>query len=224
MPLLLVVGLAGAGPNPRPIPPRGTGYTILVSLDERYLWVVYGRTVIMQAPIAIGISENFQYNGKKYDFSTPRGRRTVLKKEKDPIWTVPEWHYFEKAAQQSLQATFVERGKIYLLGDSTAIMVRGDQVGRVNRLGNFWPFTPGMEIIFDGKLFIPPMGTVQRTVPGALGPYKLDTGGGYLIHGTHMYTEASIGQPASHGCVRMRNEDLERLFALVDVGTPIYIY
>lgn len=178
----------------------------------------------MQAPVAIGVSENFQYNGKKYDFRTPRGKRVVLKKVKNPVWTVPMWHYYEKAAKQGLETVDLKRGKVYLLADSSALVIRDDQVGRVNRLGNFWPVTPGVEIIFDGKLFIPPLGTQQRTVPDALGPYKLDTGNGYLIHGTHIYTEDTIGQPASHGCVRMNNEDLERLYQLVDVGTPVYIY
>lgn len=224
LPVLAAGGLIGARPQPRLIPYEGSGYAILVSLDERYLWLVYGHAVVMEAPVAIGISENFHYNGKKYDFSTPRGRRTVLKKERDPVWTVPEWHYFEKAAQQSLETVRLERGKEYPLGDGTSITIRGDQVGRMNWFGNFWAFTPGIEIIQYGKLYIPPLGTEQRTVPNALGPYKLDTGGGYLIHGTHVYTEGSIGQPASHGCVRMNNEDLERLYQLVDVGTPVYIY
>jgi lipoprotein-anchoring transpeptidase ErfK/SrfK len=28
----------------------------------------------------------------------------------------------------------------------------------------------------------------------------------------------------SHGCVRMRNEDIEKLYPMVQVGTPVYIY
>jgi lipoprotein-anchoring transpeptidase ErfK/SrfK len=28
----------------------------------------------------------------------------------------------------------------------------------------------------------------------------------------------------SHGCVRIRNEDIEKLFDMVAVGTPVYIY
>jgi lipoprotein-anchoring transpeptidase ErfK/SrfK len=41
------------------------------------------------------------------------------------------------------------------------------------------------------------------------------------IHGTN--DEERIGQPASHGCIRMRNADLMELFALVDVETPVRI-
>jgi lipoprotein-anchoring transpeptidase ErfK/SrfK len=41
------------------------------------------------------------------------------------------------------------------------------------------------------------------------------------IHGTP--EEGFIGQPASHGCIRMKNKDVIELFDLVDEGTPIYI-
>jgi lipoprotein-anchoring transpeptidase ErfK/SrfK len=41
------------------------------------------------------------------------------------------------------------------------------------------------------------------------------------IHGTN--GEPQIGQPASHGCVRMRNADVVELFDLVGVGTPVWI-
>ena len=41
------------------------------------------------------------------------------------------------------------------------------------------------------------------------------------IHGTNQ--EELIGQPASQGCVRMRNIDVVRLFDLVSVGTSIEI-
>jgi lipoprotein-anchoring transpeptidase ErfK/SrfK len=28
----------------------------------------------------------------------------------------------------------------------------------------------------------------------------------------------------SHGCIRLRNEDIETLYRLVPTGTPVYIY
>jgi lipoprotein-anchoring transpeptidase ErfK/SrfK len=42
---------------------------------------------------------------------------------------------------------------------------------------------------------------------------------GYGIHGTNV--PASIGKAASHGCIRMRQQDLEELFDLVKVGTTV---
>jgi L,D-transpeptidase YbiS len=41
------------------------------------------------------------------------------------------------------------------------------------------------------------------------------------IHGTNH--EESIGEPASHGCIRMRNADLVELFELVNTNTPVVI-
>lgn len=41
------------------------------------------------------------------------------------------------------------------------------------------------------------------------------------IHGTKH--ENKIGQPDSHGCIRMRNADVIELFDLVDVDTPVTI-
>jgi lipoprotein-anchoring transpeptidase ErfK/SrfK len=41
------------------------------------------------------------------------------------------------------------------------------------------------------------------------------------IHGTP--DTEPMGQPCSHGCVRMRNQDVIELFDLVDIGTPVVI-
>ena len=41
------------------------------------------------------------------------------------------------------------------------------------------------------------------------------------IHGTS--SESKIGTPASHGCIRMKNNDNILLFNSVDVGTPVNI-
>jgi lipoprotein-anchoring transpeptidase ErfK/SrfK len=41
------------------------------------------------------------------------------------------------------------------------------------------------------------------------------------IHGTRH--EDKIGTAASHGCVRMRNEDVIELFEMVNEGTPVVI-
>ncbi len=45
--------------------------------------------------------------------------------------------------------------------------------------------------------------------------------GGYGIHGTD--NEASIGKAVSHGCVRMRSDDVIRVYSLVALGTRVKI-
>lgn len=42
---------------------------------------------------------------------------------------------------------------------------------------------------------------------------------GYGIHGTNR--PQSIGKAASHGCIRMRNQDVEELFERMQVGDPV---
>lgn len=42
------------------------------------------------------------------------------------------------------------------------------------------------------------------------------------IHGTKH--EDRIGNPDSHGCIRMRNADVIELFELVDEGIPVVIH
>ena len=45
---------------------------------------------------------------------------------------------------------------------------------------------------------------------------------GYGIHGTN--GPCSIGRNASHGCIRMRNRDVEELFKMVAVGDQVELY
>ncbi len=195
---------------------------IVVSVDHRWLWLMEGDTAVFGAPVAVGTQDKFTYRGRTYDFQTPRAEWKVQGKEPNPLWVPPAWHYYEKAVDENLDVVQLKPGQKYPLKDGTVIEVRGDQVGRVNTYGNFWPFTPGTEIIFEGKIFVPPVGTSQRKVPEILGTHRLILGDGYLIHGTN---EAdSIGEPVSHGCVRMYNEDIDHLYALVPIGTPVYIY
>jgi lipoprotein-anchoring transpeptidase ErfK/SrfK len=42
---------------------------------------------------------------------------------------------------------------------------------------------------------------------------------GYGIHGTN--APGSIGRNASHGCIRMRNRDVEELFEMVAAGDAV---
>jgi hypothetical protein len=44
---------------------------------------------------------------------------------------------------------------------------------------------------------------------------------GYGIHGTN--APGSIGRAASHGCIRLRNRDIEKLFTLVKIGDTVKI-
>ena len=45
--------------------------------------------------------------------------------------------------------------------------------------------------------------------------------GAYLIHGTN--NPIAVGMAVTHGCIRMYPEDIEALFPLVPVGTPVHL-
>ncbi|MEO5511918.1 MAG: L,D-transpeptidase [Longimicrobiales bacterium] len=200
------------------------GLKILVSTEDRRLWLVGGRDTFMSVPVAVGMGKSFTFEGKQFFFDTPRGRRKVIGKTENPQWQVPEWHYLERASQMGFKLVRMDRNAKYLLKDGSFLLTIGDNVGRLNNAGKFWPFTPGLEVMYDSTVFLPPTGTKQRLVPDALGPFKLDTGDGYLLHGTHIYNEDEIGEAVSHGCVRLRNADLDRLYSMVPVGTPVFIF
>ncbi|HSJ26214.1 MAG TPA: L,D-transpeptidase [Longimicrobiales bacterium] len=201
------------------------GTKILVSTEDRWLWLVSAKgDTLMSVSVAIGMQSGFEYEGRDYFFETPRGVRRVLGKEPNPVWTVPEWHYIERAMANGYELVRLTKDTKHLLDDGSFIMTIGEDVGRLNQYGNFYRFPPGSEIMFDGKVFVPPFGTNQRRVPDALGPYKLDTGNGYLLHGTHIYNEDSIGDAVSHGCVRLSNDDVTQLYGLTPVGTSVFIF
>jgi lipoprotein-anchoring transpeptidase ErfK/SrfK len=78
------------------------------------------------------------------------------------------------------------------------------------------------EIVFDSTLFIPPVGTLNRRVERELGLHALDTGNGILLHGTpHKDT---IGFAVTHGCIRLRDDDISWLHEMIPTGVRVYIY
>ncbi len=63
---------------------------------------------------------------------------------------------------------------------------------------------------------------LQGAQPGINKYGRCDTRQRYIyIHGTH--EEALIGQPASHGCIRMKNDDVMQLFDHVRCGEKVLI-
>lgn len=68
--------------------------------------------------------------------------------------------------------------------------------------------------------------TLPAVVPpgpdNPMGPYKMNLAmGAYVIHGSNK--RFGIGMRVSHGCFRMRNEDVTELFPMIPVGTPVTI-
>jgi hypothetical protein len=195
---------------------------VVVSLDDRRLWVVVGVDTVMQAPVAIGSGETLVFGQKTWTFETPRGIRTIRGKDSDPHWVPPEWHYAETAKEYGLTLEKLSLTKPYTLDDGRKLMFKNGEAGVFHPDSGFAFLPLDEEIVFDNTLFIPPVGSRNRAVQGELGKYKLDTGGGVLLHGTPH--QSTIGKAATHGCMRLRDEDIEWLYQYVPVGTRVYIY
>lgn len=67
-----------------------------------------------------------------------------------------------------------------------------------------------------------PTNRADRAEPGMMGDFALGIGDGYFIHGT-LYTRL-LGRNVSHGCVRLGDADLERLYRSLEIGTQVFIY
>ena len=200
---------------------RALGLRVIVNLEGHELYVLDDADTLIVAPVATAVDTTLSYNGRSWTFTTPRGKRKVLSKETNPVWTPPEWHYAEVAARQGLRLVHLDRGGAVTLSDGRRLVVRGDRVGALDASG-FAPLPVDEEIVFDGTIYVPPQGTVNRRIEGELGKYKLSLGDGFLLHGTP-HTE-SIGTAATHGCVRLLDEDVQWLYDNVPVGTSVFIY
>ncbi len=200
---------------------KSSGFRLVVSLQDRHLWAIIGRDTVLSAPAAVAKGTTLEFGKREWTFDTPRGIRTVLSKEADPIWQPPEWLYAETALENGLKLGHLNNGQKIKLRDGRYLTVRDGEAGVIDG-GSFAPLPTDEHIVFDNTLFVPPMGSKNRKIEGELGKYRLNLGDGYLLHGTP-YKE-SIGLAATHGCVRMRDEDIEWLYDHVPVGTRVYIY
>ncbi len=66
----------------------------------------------------------------------------------------------------------------------------------------------------------------ETIAPGASNPLglralALSCGGGIFIHGTT--NKSQLGTRASHGCIRLSNDNIVELYDIVETGIPIYV-
>ena len=173
---------------------------LVVSIAERRVSYLQGDDTIFAAPVAVGSGKTLVLGGETKRFQTPRGKMRITHKERDPVWVPPNWHYVEYARKHGLE--------VVDMSNAAPDALKG--------------FPPGDEPVRGGKVFIPPWGSPQRRHTGVLGVAKLEMFDGYYFHGTD--NEASVGTAASHGCIRMRKDDILWMYEHVPVGTDVYIY
>lgn len=199
---------------------------LVVSIADHRVWFKQGNDVLFSTRIATGSGKVLaKGGGNQWKFETPRGRLSVLYKEVEPAWVPPDWHFVEVAHKKKLGLKMLVRGESVPIDDAgTVLAVDGNDVVRRYADGTQEVIESGegKEIIANGRVIVPPFGTNQRRYPGVVGTHRLNLGDGYALHGTDV--PSSIGQSVSHGCVRLRNEDIETLYRIVPVGTPVFIY
>jgi lipoprotein-anchoring transpeptidase ErfK/SrfK len=200
---------------------------IVVSIADRRLWYKKGDETLYTTRVAVGSGKTLVKHGgrSEYKFDTPRGRLVVQSKEADPVWVPPDWHYLELARKKGLGLLKLTRGETIPTPDGAVVTVSGNDVVKRFPDGREVAFglgEEGKEIVAGGNVIVPPFGTNQRKYAGVLGTHRLNLGDGYALHGTN--APGSIGRAVSHGCVRLRNEDIDYLYSVVEPGTPVYIY
>jgi hypothetical protein len=205
----------------RPNTTRAGRVRLEVWLAERTLVALQGADTLLVAPAGIGTSDTLAFGGRTWRFDTPTGRRIVVGKQATPVWVPPVWHYAEVAAKRGYRLAHLEAGRPVALGGGRRLVVRGERVGVVARDGSFAALPANEEIVFGGTVYVPPLGTANRRIPGQLGAYRLDMGDGYLIHGTPY--ESTVGTASSHGCVRLDSVALEWVYTHVPVGAAVTI-
>ena len=130
------------------------------------------------------------------------------------------------AAAAAANESPATRRIVISIPDHKLTLLEGDKVLRVYAVATGKLSTPSPEGEFRvvnrvaHPTWFSPHGVVKPGPANPLGTRWMGlSAAGYGIHGTN--APDSIGKYASHGCIRMRNRDVEELFKLVPVGTPV---
>lgn len=218
--------------------------TVVVSTAENRLWVRQGGKTVFEAIVSTGKGTTLIEKGKTTVFETPTGRFKIRSKEQNPVWVPPDWHYLEEARKK--------KGQVVRLDPGQAIDAATGEVVDTSKSGGVWSLVEGSkpkrkvltiqkgtvveispdgsarelpagEVIRAGKsVVVPPVTAPQRRFDKVLGKYRLNLGGGYALHGT--LAADQLGRSVSHGCVRLSDADLARLWGMTKVGDQVIIY
>lgn len=99
--LLLLAALTVTVPSaaepeglPQEAPRTGTVITIDVSTNHAYLF--RDGQLVRKSKAATGSDKVLRKGTRVWWFRTPRGRHTIVRKVKDPVWTKPDWAFIEE--------------------------------------------------------------------------------------------------------------------------------
>jgi lipoprotein-anchoring transpeptidase ErfK/SrfK len=218
-----------------------TGQTIIVSTAENKLYVRRGGQTIFEAVCSTGKGTTLKIDNRTWVFDTPIGKFHVKAKDENPEWVPPDWHYVEEARKNGMRVVHLNPGDSidartgepasnrsegiwsWFSGHSNnpVLRVKGNTVVE-NDGGSERELPPGKMIIAGDAIVVPPVNTKQRHFQGVLGLYRLELGDGYGIHGTD--EPEKLGERVSHGCVRLSDQDIARLYSMSNLGDTVIIY
>jgi len=221
-----------------------TGQTIIVSTAENRLYVRKNGQTIFQAVCSTGKGTRLAVDGHTTVFETPIGKFKIKSKDENPQWVPPDWHYVEEAHKNGMRVVHLNPGDSIDAdsgqpaqasssegvwswfggsegGSQRVLTVKhGTVVEEDNGVERELP--PGKMITAGGAIIVPPVDSPQRHFDKVLGKYRLELGDGYGIHGTD--EPDKLGQSVSHGCVRLGDDDIEKLYQIANVGDEVVIY
>lgn len=220
-----------------------TGQTIVVSTEENKLWVRRAGQTIFEAVCSTGKGTTLAVDGKTLVFDTPIGKLHIISKEENPLWVPPDWHYVEEARKNNMRVVHLSAGDEIDAdtgdaakaankgfwstlfggrgGSRRVLKIKNNTVVEVDN-GVERELPPGTMITAGNAVVVPPVSTPQRHFDKVLGHYRLELGNGYGIHGTD--EPDKLGQSVSHGCVRLGDDDISKLYAMANVGDTVIIY
>ncbi|HEV7767678.1 MAG TPA: L,D-transpeptidase family protein [Thermoanaerobaculia bacterium] len=189
-----------------------SNFVITVSTTENKVYARRNGELVFEAICSTGSNSTLTTNTGTKVFRTPIGRFRIQSREEKPMWVPPDWHYVEEAQKNGLGIVHLQRGQ-----NIGGLTVSGTEV-----FDNGVPVENGKLIVRGGAVVIPPVGTRPRQFPDVLGTHRLNLGDGYALHGTQAVSQ--LGRSVSHGCVRLHNDDIARLYEMASVGDEVIIY
>jgi L,D-transpeptidase ErfK/SrfK len=168
------------------------GYHLTIDTYQNRFHLWLGNMLVRSGYCGTGKGWETNEQGLTWDFSTPRGIRYVEEKGTNPYWYRPDWYWQEQNLRPPSEA------EVVVIPEELSY---GDQISYYRD-----------SLTASERVYV-------RAVPGVLGSYKIDLGGGILLH-----YGVGRGRNVSHGCIRLSGDDLEALYRTLPIGAPVIIY
>ena len=131
------------------------GYYLVIDTFQNRFHLRRGNMLVRSGFVGTGKGWTENSRGQTWDFSTPRGLRSVLYKTQNPYWYRPDWYWQEQSLNPPAP------GQEVVIPEHLSWQ---EQVGYFND-----------SLTASQRVWV-------RVVPGALGSYALDLGSGILLH------------------------------------------